>query len=282
MLVAGGRGRVARALTAAGGARVHALSRAELDIRDPDAVAACLRRLRPRAVINSAVVGSLEAVEADIAAARAVNADGPGVLALACAAAGVPLVHLSTDYVFGAPTDRPWREDDPVSPVNAYGAMKAEGERRVLESGAAACVARVAWVFGDGEDFLTRMLRGGPEVIIAEQVGSPTPIGPLAGRLLALAAKLAEGAAVPPILHLAGTPPASRADWVEAAFDAYAAAGGGPPRVVRAGRGSFSAAVSRPGFSALDCSAAAALFGGPLDWKAALPALARLWLADKV
>ena len=278
LLVTGGRGRLARALQQAGKGRVEAPPRQELDIRDPVAVEAALDRLSPAAVINAAVVSSVEAAQADLPYAQAVNAVAPGVVAEACARLGVPLIHLSTDYVFGARTLRPWREDDPVSPVNAYGAMKAEGEQAALAAGGRVCVARVAWLFGDGEDFPSRMVRAGPSVTVAaDQVGSPTPIGPLARRLLRLADRMAAGEGAPAILHLAGGPPVARADWVEAAFAAYAEAGGAPPRMVRARLDSFSDAAPRPGYSALDCTVAAGLFGGPLDWRAALPALARLW-----
>ena len=133
VLVTGGAGRLARALAARGGERVTALPRAALDIGDAEGAAQTLEALRPTAVINAAAVASVDA--ADAARAHAVNAVAPEVLAAACAAADVPLIHLSTDYVFGAATDRPWREEDPVSPINAYGRMKAEGEASALAAG---------------------------------------------------------------------------------------------------------------------------------------------------
>ncbi len=159
----------------------------------------------------------------------ALNALGPRLLAEACARAGVPLIHISTDYVFGADPSRPWRETDSVSPVNAYGRTKAEGERAVLDSPGQVCVARVAWVFGDGEDFIARLLRragDGPVRAADDQIGSPTPIRALAQRLIALAGRMAAGeAGLPRILHLCGGPPVSRADWVEAALAALRGAG---------------------------------------------------------
>ena len=269
LLVTGGAGRLARALAARGGDGVTALPRAALDIGDAATVARVLAELKPSAVINAAAVSSVDA--ADAARAHAVNAVAPGVLAAACAAAGAPLIHLSTDYVFGAATDRPWREDDPVSPINAYGRMKAEGEVRALAAGGRVCVARVAWLFGDGEDFIARMLAvgraKGEVTVAADQIGSPTPIGILAARLLTLAGWMAEGVATPEILHMAGSPPVSRADWVAAGFAAAAAWGETVPRLVRARLADFPDDAPRPAYSALDTTRATALFGSPIDWR---------------
>lgn len=268
ILVTGGRGRLARALATEGGGRVRALDRAGLDITDPAALAAVLTGLRPAAVINCAAVSNVDAA----AAAHAVNAAAPGKLAQACTAVGAPFIHLSTDYVFGAATTRPWREDNPVSPVNDYGRFKAEGERGALAAGGRVCVVRVAWLFGDGEDFIARLVRGAdpatPVRVAHDQIGSPTPIGPLAIRLLQLADRMATDP-LPPVLHMAGTPPVSRADWVETAFDALTAAGRRPPPLIRAPLAAFVSTAPRPYFSALDCSLSQALFGSPLDWRAA-------------
>jgi dTDP-4-dehydrorhamnose reductase len=269
ILVTGGGGRLARALAAADPARVRAPPRARLDVTDAGAVAAALAEHAPAAVINAAADSSADCGEE----ARPVNAIAPGVLARACRAAGTPLIHISTDYVFGAATVRPWREDDPVSPVNRYGALKAEGEAAALGAGGRVCVARVAWLFGDGGDFIARILAtagpGDGVAVVEDQVGSPTPIAPLAERLLRLADRVAAGAPTPPILHLAGSPPVSRADWAEAAFEGLGRAGRPTPTLVRRPLESFSWAAPRPRFSALDCSRAEALFGSPLDWRPA-------------
>jgi dTDP-4-dehydrorhamnose reductase len=151
VLVAGGQGRLGRALGAVGGPRVVAVGRNVLDITDADTIARVLLAVQPAAVINAAVARGIELAEADPSDAQAINAVGPAKLAELCARASIPLIHISTDYVFGAETNRPWREDDPVSPVNVYGRTKADGERRVLAVHARACVVRVAWLFGDGD-----------------------------------------------------------------------------------------------------------------------------------
>jgi dTDP-4-dehydrorhamnose reductase len=271
ILVTGGAGRLARALKRSGGPRIRALTRTELDVTDARAVSETIERLRPLAVINTAATSSVEAAEADPDAAAPVNAVAPGLLARACARSGVPLVHISTDYVFGRGTDRPCREDDPVSPVNAYGRMKAEGERRVLAEGGAAYVVRVAWLFGDGEDFISGLLRSGPggTVKVAEdQIGSPTPIEALAETLIELAGRMEAGEqGLPSVLHLAGTPPVARADWVAVAFEALERAGCAPPTLERVPMSAFLSAAERPRFSALDCTRSAKLFGRALEWR---------------
>jgi dTDP-4-dehydrorhamnose reductase len=172
--------------------------------------------------------------------------------------------------VFGAPTNRPWRETDPTSPLNAYGRMKAEGELNVLGAGGRSCVVRVAWLFGDGNDFIVRLLRnrdGGPVRVAIDQIGSPTPIFTLAKRLLALTEHMVSHAAIPPILHLAGSPPVSRANWAATVFEALAHAGQQPPPIIQVPMAELGSVAARPRYSALDCGVAAQLFGGPLDWR---------------
>jgi len=270
VLVSGGSGRLARVLARVGGDRVQALSRAELDISEATAFQTALARLKPDVVINAAAIAGLEACERSPERARAVNALAPAQMARVCAQAGTPFIHISTDYVFGAPTRRPWREADPVSPVNLYGELKAEAERQVLAAGGEVCITRVAWLFGDGKDFITHLLRGQDDSvrIARDQIGSPTPIFPLAGRLLDLAGRLAARQSVPRLIHLAGSPAVSRADWVATAFDALRLAGRRTPELVPVPMSDLGSSVVRPHYSALDSGLAADLFGGELDWRA--------------
>lgn len=271
VLVTGGGGRLGRALSQVGGPGVRGLSSRELDITDPAAVRSALDRLRPAVVINAAALSRVQDSDTAPERARAVNAEAPGDIARACAERGLPLIQISTDYVFGAETLRPWRESDPVSPVNSYGRLKAEGERNVLSASDRACIARVAWLFGDGEDFIATLLRGDTETVRVadDQIGSPTPIVPLAERLLALAGRISAGEATPRTLHIAGSPPVSRADWVAAAFEALHRAGRQTPALLRVPMAEFGGTVRRPHYSALDCSLAAELFGGEIDWRIA-------------
>ncbi|KRE20588.1 hypothetical protein ASE66_06920 [Bosea sp. Root483D1] len=271
VLVSGGGGRLAQALSLVGGDRVQALSRAELDISDAPAFQAALARLKPDVVINAAAISGIEACERAPERAQAVNALAPGQMAHACAEAGTPFIHMSTDYVFGAPTRQPWRETDPVSPVNSYGQLKAEAERHVLAAGEEVCIARVAWLFGDGKDFITHLLKGQDDSVrvASDQIGSPTPIFPLAERLLTLAERMTAREPIPRLIHLAGSPAVSRADWVATAFEALRRAGRRTPELVPVPMSDLGSSVIRPHYSALDSSLAAELFGGELDWRIA-------------
>jgi dTDP-4-dehydrorhamnose reductase len=271
VLVSGGGGRLAQALSHVGGDRVLALSRAQLDISDTPAFQAALARLKPGVVINAAAISGIEACERAPERAQAINALAPGQMARTCARAGTPFIHMSTDYVFGAPTHRSWREADPVSPVNTYGQLKAEAEQYVLAAGEEVCIARVAWLFGDGKDFIAHLLKGQDDIVrvAGDQIGSPTPIYPLAERLLALAERMKAREATPRLIHMAGSPAASRADWVATAFGALHRAGRRTPELVPVPMSDFGASVMRPHYSALDSSLAAELFGGELDWRIA-------------
>jgi dTDP-4-dehydrorhamnose reductase len=278
IFVTGGRGRLGRALSAMGAPYVHAVGREEVDITNLDEIEQRLLLGRPAAVINTAAMSGIEAAETDPCAARAINADAPAKLAEFCARNDLPLIHISTDYVFGATADRPWRESDVVSPINTYGRTKAEGERRVLEAHPRACVARVAWLFGDGEDFIVHLLSKdeGKSVAVAEdQIGSPTPIFPAARRLLDLARLMIKGNGIPTILHLAGSPPTSRAAWVTYCFEAITRAGGRVPLLQPVLLSTLQSIADRPTFSALDCSLAARLFGTPLNWRSAIDELVK-------
>jgi len=241
--------------------------RRELDITDRESIARALDRLEPTAVINTAAMPDVDRCEADPDLALAVNAHGAANLARRCAELGVPLIHISTDYVFGARAPRAaYTETDPTEPLSAYGRSKALGEALLLDASPGACVARVAWLFGHEADFLHRMLRqavaGAPLTLFA-QTSSPTPVAGLSRQLVRLAASMAAGVAAPPILHLAGAPGASRRDWLTPALKAYQARGSGLDcEIVE-----VEAPSIRPSFSVLDVSLSASIFGETLDWR---------------
>jgi dTDP-4-dehydrorhamnose reductase len=183
----------------------------EIDITDPDAVAGAIRRVEPEAVLNCAALTDVDGQESNPEAAQAVNADGAGNLARATAAAGLSLVHVSTDYVFSgeAPRDatgnrRPYRESDLTGPRSVYGETKLAGERQVLAASPSHVVARTAWLFGiGGRNFVETMLslasaREAVQVV-TDQEGCPTWSGHLAPALLGLIERRVGG-----LVHLAG------------------------------------------------------------------------------
>ena len=266
VLVTGGGGLVGSALARRPG--VLALAHRELDICDPAAIAAQLDRHAPRTVINAAAQANVDRAAQDPAAAFAINAAAPGELAAACARRGIRLLHLSSDYVFGATNEhRAFREDDALAPVGVYGESKAEGERRVRAAGGT--VVRTAWVFGEhGRGFvqvvLARLAAGERIEITGQQHGCPTWVEDLVDVLLQLAAR----DEVPGILHACGVPMTSRYDFARAIA---VAAGADPDRVVRIGGAATGA--PRPSWSVLDASLLEELGLGPRPWA---PRLARV------
>lgn len=149
------------------------------DFDSPATLAALVERIAPDVVVNAAAYTAVDRAEDDVAAAFRANAEAPGVIAAACAARHILLIHYSTDYVFGGSSQRPYREDDPTAPMGIYGASKLAGEQAVRDSGARHFIFRTAWVYAaHGKNFLLTMLRLAKERdelrVVADQVGTPT------------------------------------------------------------------------------------------------------------
>jgi dTDP-4-dehydrorhamnose reductase len=194
---------------------LRGLTHDELDVSDGEAVEDAVlwppELERPEAVINSAAFTDVDGAESHRDAAYAVNALGARNLALAAANAGIPMVHVSTDYVFaGSPQldgdgrTRPYLESDEPAPRSAYGESKLAGEREVLEASALHVVARSSWLFGvGGPNFAATMLRLGAERpfvdVVDDQVGCPTWTGHLAPALIGLIERGITG-----LVHMAG------------------------------------------------------------------------------
>ena len=149
------------------------------DLAVPGQLPALVDRVAPDLVVNAAAYTAVDRAESERELAFRVNAEAPGTLARACAAAGIGLVHFSTDYVFDGSQSRPWREDDPTGPLGVYGQSKLAGEQAIRDSGAAHKIFRLCWVYGPrGHNFLLTMLRLGKERehlrVVDDQRGTPT------------------------------------------------------------------------------------------------------------
>lgn len=271
VLVPGGSGQLGRALLDAGAddgdrIRVSAPGSDELDLTRPGAVVEALADLAAGAreagrlpvVVNAAAYTAVDAAEDDEDRAFAVNVDGPRVLAAVCSSRRVPLVHVSTDYVFGGDADRaavgPYRPDDPLRPRTAYGRTKAAGEDAVLGSGAAAWIVRTAWLYGGGDtDFVATMARLEAErdtvSVVDDQTGSPTYAPDLARGLLELAGRVAAGdGPARSVLHCVNT---GTATWYDLARAVFTGLGADPDRVRPCGTDEFPRPAPRPAYSAL-------------------------------
>ena len=158
ILVFGKTGQVATELQRLGD--VVALGRDQADLSDPAACSDAIRTHAPRAVINAAAYTAVDRAEEEEALATIINGDAPTAMAQACVELGIPLIHISTDYVFEGTGDTPWQPDDPTAPQNAYGRSKLAGEIGIRNSGAVHAILRTSWVVSaHGANFVKTMLR---------------------------------------------------------------------------------------------------------------------------
>lgn len=250
----------------------------QMDITRYDRVENRLGKLLPDMVINAAAYTDVDGAESEVEKAFAVNAEGPANLARLCARFQIPLIHISTDFVFDGTQQQPYRETDPVAPLGVYGQSKALGEEKIRAILNEHLIIRTAWMYGiDGHNFVKTMLELAREKtqirVISDQYGSPTSASDLAQALLLIAARLKNRSKVKwgtyhycgrgittwyefaeNILRLAKThmsirtthlEPIATADWV--------------------------ASAKRPPFSALDCSRISANFAiQPKAWQLSL------------
>ncbi|TDP93689.1 dTDP-4-dehydrorhamnose reductase [Labedaea rhizosphaerae] len=264
LLVPGGHGQLGRDLVlhAPSDAYVSAPGSADLDVRQAGAVIEAVSELATRArdegrkpvVINAAAYTAVDMAEKDQDAAFAVNADAPRVLAAVCSSRGVPLVHVSTDYVFPGDASKPYAADDAVGPQSIYGVTKLAGERAVLGSGARAWVVRTAWMYGaHGNNFVKTIARLAAErdelTVVDDQRGSPTWSGDLARGLVALAERIATGHA--PTRHILHATGGGETTWFGFARAIFEELDLDPERVKPCGTKDFPRLAPRPAYSVL-------------------------------
>jgi len=271
LLITGAAGMLAhdvRRVAERAGHELVLLDLPELDITDAAAVSAFFASERPGAGINCAAWTDVDGAETKEVQAHAVNADGAGNLARAAAEIDIPLLHISTDYVFdgAAPLDgdgrpRPYVESDPTGPRSVYGSTKLEGERQVFAASPRHCVVRTAWLYGiDGPNFVATMLRLAGErdavQVVEDQIGSPTWSGHLAPAVVGLLERQVSG-----LVHLTG---AGRVSWNGFAREIFRQAEV-RCRVEAASSEQMARPAPRPAWSALESERADVL---PMpDWR---------------
>ena len=283
LVVTGTAGQVAECLVERGMALGHVvipLGRPHLDLARDDAAAmrAALAVAAPEAIVSAAAYTAVDKAENEPDQAAAVNTTGAGRLAEAAQAMGVPLVHLSTDYVFSGEGDRAWREDDPTGPQGVYGATKLAGEHAVFAACPDSAVLRTAWVYSPfGTNFVKTMLRLAETReelgVVADQIGNPTSALDIADGVLAVAANLLRSGdgALRGVFHMAGNGETSWAGLAEAIFAASAARGGPAARVKPITSAEYPTPAARPANSRLDCTKLAREHGVRLPaWQGSL------------
>jgi dTDP-4-dehydrorhamnose reductase len=276
ILVFGANGQLGHDLSAhaaAAGTALLGVGHAEVDIADAAAVKRAIDRISPGLVINAAAFTQVDRAEAAVPEAFRANEAGPRTLAAACAAAKLPLVQISTDYVFDGGKPTPYREDDPVCPLGVYGRSKAAGEQAVRAELAQHVILRTSWVYGAyGTNFLKTMLRlaaSRDELrVVADQHGCPTGTADIADALLRIAPRLAAGEPLWGTYHFAGSGATTWHGFAVEIVVAQAKFTNRHPNVIPISTAEYPTAAKRPVNSVLDSSRFAATFGfHAADWR---------------
>lgn len=264
--VTGHTGQVVTSLIERGAAAGHEivpLGRPELDLAtaSPASVARTIAMARPDVIVSAAAYTAVDKAESEPDLAYAVNAAGAGHVAAAAAALGVPVVHLSTDYVFSGTKLAPYEEGDPTGPQGVYGASKLAGELAMLAAQPNAAILRTAWVYSAfGGNFVKTMLRLAEtrdEVgVAADQFGNPTCALDIADAVLAVAANLlrSDDPMLRGVFHMTGSGETHWAAFAEAIFDASARRGGPTAQVRAITTADYPTPAHRPVNSRLDCA----------------------------
>jgi dTDP-4-dehydrorhamnose reductase len=271
VLVAGASGQLAQSLAArsTGDIAITALGRPDLDILDRNSIRDAIARTGAQILINAAAYTAVDRAESEAEQAFAANRDGAANLAAEASTRGIPIIHVSTDYVFDGAKTSPYVETDTPAPQGVYGRSKYEGELAVADANPRHVIIRTAWVYSEyGGNFAKTMLRLAgekPELrVVADQHGNPTHAGDLADAILTIAAALAQGAdpASPwGVYHLAGAGDTTWHGFAQHIVD-YAAQRGLPTiPVIPITTADFPTPAKRPANSRLDCSKALATFG---------------------
>jgi dTDP-4-dehydrorhamnose reductase len=282
IVVTGRHGQVARALTEAGpqlNVEVVPLGRPELDLGVPETIGFALTAAAPDIIVNAAAYTAVDQAEQEPERADAINATGAGTVAAAARSLGVPIIHLSTDYVFDGFKATPYSEADEVAPAGVYGASKLAGEQAVAVIAFDHVILRTGWVYAPyGKNFVRTMLalaQTRNEVrVVGDQLGCPTYAPDIAVAIIAVARNLLSKPNDPQlrgIFNLAGSGETSWADFAASIFAILARKGIRTPVLTPISSADYPTAARRPPNSRLDCSKLAHLHGIELpSWRSSL------------
>lgn len=254
------------------------LGRQQADLSVGADIGRTIEEIGPEAIINAAAYTAVDKAEDEEAIALKINADAPRMMAQAAARLGIPLVHISTDYVFDGSGGEPFPTDGQTAPLGAYGRTKLAGEQAIADAAPNHAILRTSWVFSaHGANFLKTMLRLSETrdrlTIVADQVGGPTPASAIAEACVKVAAGLKDDPSKAGIYHFSGAPDVS---WADFAREIFRQAG----RVVAVEdipTSAYPTPARRPLNSRLDCRSLSAFGLERPDWKAGVAqALAKL------
>ncbi|MBF0358978.1 MAG: dTDP-4-dehydrorhamnose reductase [Magnetococcales bacterium] len=287
LLLTGANGQVGREITLAAtdyGFTLLPMSRLDLDIGSRESVLSCISRLEPQVVINAAAFTDVDGAESEPELALASNQKGPENLALACSKHSIPLLHISTDFVFDGEQQHPYKESDRVNPLSHYGQSKWLGEQSVRAGIKEHIILRVSWVFGRfGRNFFSavpKWVREKMEMqVVADQVGGPTPAQDIAQALLVIASRAVKDKNSFPwgTYHFAGQPAVSRFEYTQFIVERLKEQGVKTVETLKPVPASvYPMPAMRPAYSALDSTLLEKTFGikAPTWQKAAIELLA--------
>lgn len=285
ILITGGTGQVGQELQRQAwpdGVTLIAPPRIALDITVPESLGSWFAQRRIDCIINAAAYTAVDRAEAECGAAFLANAQGPAWLAELAHAHGVPLLHLSTDYVFDGKLDRPYRETDATAPLGVYGASKLAGELAVRAAAPRHVILRTAWVISArGSNFLKTMLRLAGERtelrVVADQQGCPTAAGDIAAALRTIALRHLEDPAAPcGTFHFVNSGSTTWRGLAQAILAENGKHGGPEIPVVGIAAADFARAARRPANSRLDTRRIEQAFGlVPRPWEEAVAQILR-------
>ncbi|MFL6851377.1 MAG: dTDP-4-dehydrorhamnose reductase [Sphingomicrobium sp.] len=285
--VTGREGQVVRSLIERAPKRGHEvvpLGRPDFDLRgDAETIRGALAAVSPDAIVSAAAYTAVDRAESESDVAFAVNEHGARAVAQAARSLDVPLIHLSTDYVFSGSKAGPYLESDATDPAGVYGASKLAGERAVREAFDNSAIVRTGWVYSPfATNFAKTMLRIGANhdevAVVADQRGNPTSALDIADGLLSIAANLvaSDKADLRGVFHMTADGQATWADFAEAIFSASGSINGPTARVRRIGTAEYPTAAKRPSNSSLDCSKVERVHSVRLpEWRTSVPAVVR-------
>ncbi|MCY1740354.1 dTDP-4-dehydrorhamnose reductase [Ensifer sp. SL37] len=280
ILITGGTGQVGTELLACrwpSDVELVAPTRKEFDLSQCDTIATYLSQGAFDAVVNCGAYTAVDRAESDVLAAWKINALAPAALAAATKLAEIPLVHLSTDYVFDGSKSGPYTEDDPVAPLGVYGASKEAGEQAVRTGNPRHIILRTAWVFSPyGNNFVKTMLRLGKEKelirVVADQRGRPTAASDIAAVTRQVVIRLIEDVRAPVgTYHFVGEGDATWYTFARELFARQQLAGAKVPLVEPITTEQYPTPARRPKNSSLSTTKLERDYGvKPRDWRTAL------------
>ena len=262
ILVFGKTGQVASALQAF--RNVQALGRDQAELCDPQSCADAVRFYSPKAVINAAAYTAVDKAESEADLAHMINGEAPGVMAKTCAEMSIPLVHISTDYVFDGSGIKPWQVSDAPNPQNIYGKSKLQGERAIEASGCVYAILRTSWVVSaQGSNFVKTMLHLAETRdslhVVEDQIGGPTCARDIADACISIAKQLIKAPTKMGLYHYSGQPDISWCQFANEIFEQT----GRQITVTPISTSDYPTAALRPSNSRLNCAAIQDVFGIP-------------------